>query len=62
MAYTPEERRQLHKKQERLQVKKGVPSIAEMKEGVPQLRSTPEGLVEYTRYKGSLYKKVLNPA
>ena len=46
MAYTPAERRQLHKKQERLQVKKGVPSIAEMKEGVPQLRSPPEGQVE----------------
>ena len=57
---TRQERIALHKKQERLQVKSGVPSVAELKEGVPVIRSTAEGVVEYIRYKSVLYKKVLD--
>ena len=60
MPYTPEQRRQLHTKQARLQVTSGVPSTSELKEGVPVLRSTAEGVVEYVRYKGETYKKVFD--
>ena len=55
---TRQERIALHKKQERLQVKGGVPSVADLKEGVPVLRSTAEGVAEYVRHNGVLYKKV----
>ena len=58
---TRQERIALHKKQERLQVQKNAPSVAELSEGVPTLRSTPEGLVEYVRYNNQLYKKVYVP-
>ena len=57
---TRQERIALHKKQERLQVKSGAPSVADLIEGVPVLRSTSEGVVEYVRYKDVLYKKVLD--
>ena len=57
---TRQERIALHKKQERLQVKPGKPEIAELIEGVPVLRSTSEGIVEYIRHNGVLYKKVLD--
>jgi|TARA_Y100000034_G_scaffold107430_1_gene136968 hypothetical protein len=57
---TRQERIASHKKQERLQVKKGTPSPGELKEGVPALRSTPEGVVEYVKYNGVLHKKVLD--
>ena len=60
MGMTRAERIALHKKQERLQVKSGVPSIAELKEGVPVLRSTTEGVAEYVRHNGVLFKKVLD--
>ena len=60
MTMTREERNALHKKQERIQVKKGVPATAELKEGVPALRSTTEGVVEYVKYNGVLHKKVLD--
>ena len=56
---TRQERIALHKKQERVQVKSGVPTVAELKEGVPVLRSTSEGAVEYVRHNGELYKNVL---
>ena len=59
MGMTRQERIALHKKQERLQVKSGAPSVAELKEGVPVLRSTGEGVVEYVRHNGVLYKNVL---
>ena len=61
MGLTRAERIALHKKQERLQVQKNAPSVAELSEGVPTLRSTPEGLVEYVRYNNQLYKKVYIP-
>ena len=57
---TREERIALHKKQERLQVKSGTPSVGDLKEGVPVIRSTSEGVVEYVRHNGILFKKVLD--
>jgi len=62
MGMTRQERIALHKKQERIQVKSGVPNISELKEGVPVLRSTSEGLVEYVRHNSVLYKNVLDKA
>jgi len=62
MGMTRQERVSLHKKQERLQVKSGVPATAEVKEGVPVLRATSEGIVEYVKYNGVLHKKVLDRA
>jgi hypothetical protein len=62
MGMTRQERIALHKKQERLQVKKGVPSTNDLKEGVPALRSTHEGVVEYVKFKGVVHKKVLDKA
>jgi len=59
MGMTRQERIALHKKQERLQVKSGVPRVADLNEGVPVLRSTAEGVVEYVRHNGVLYKNVL---
>jgi len=56
-----QERLSLHKKQERLQVQNGVPSINNMKEGVPQIRHVEgTGLVEYIRFKNVLHEKVLD--
>ena len=62
MGKTRQERIALHKKQERLQVKSGAPMVSELKEGVPVLRSTDEGVVEYVRHNGILYKNVLERA
>jgi hypothetical protein len=59
MGMTRQERIALHKKQERLQVKSGVPMVSDLSEGVPVLRSTTEGVVEYVRHNGVLYKKAL---
>ena len=60
MGMTIQERISLHKKQERLQVKSGTPVAADLKEGVPALRSTAEGVVEYVKHNGVVYKKVLD--
>tara|TARA_R100000808_G_scaffold6268_1_gene18750 strand:+ start:2371 stop:2559 length:189 start_codon:yes stop_codon:yes gene_type:complete len=60
MGMTRQERIALHKKQERLQIKNGVPFVVDLKEGVPVLRATAEGIVEYVRHNGKLYKKVLD--
>ena len=57
---TRQERIALHKKQERLQVKSGVPSLIDLKEGVPVLRTTSEGVVEYVKHNNVLHKKVLD--
>ena len=65
MAISREERiarKMQHTKQERLQISNGVPSVNELRDGVPVVRLTTEGLVEYTRYNNSLYKKVLDRA
>ena len=55
-------RNMIHKKQERLQVSKGVPVVSDLTEGVPVLRHTGDGLVEYVKYNGVLYKKVFERA
>ena len=60
MGMTRQERIALHKKQERLQVKDGAPDVADLKEGVPVLRSTGEGVVEYVKHNGVLFKKILD--
>ena len=61
MGMTRQERVSLHKKQERLQVGDGVPSVTDMKEGVPELRYVEgAGLTEYTRFKNVLHEKVLD--
>jgi hypothetical protein len=62
MAMTRQERIALHKKQERLQVKRGIPSVVDLREGVPILRDTSEGVVEYVKHNGVLHKKVLDRA
>ncbi len=62
MSMTRQERIALHKKQERLQIKKGIPVVSELTEGVPVIRETFEGLVEYHRKGSILYKKVLDRA
>ena len=59
MGMTRMERIALHKKQERLQIKGGAPSLFDLKEGVPAFRETNEGVVEYVRHNGVLYKNVL---
>ena len=59
---TRQERIALHKKQERLQVRNGVPSKTDLKEGVPELRKTTEGVVEYVKHNNVLYKKILDKA
>ena len=60
MGMTRQERISLHKKQERLQVRSGTPLIDDLQEGIPVLRSTDEGVVEYVRHNGVLYKKILD--
>ena len=60
MGMTRQERIALHKKQERLQVKSGTPAVSDLSEGVPVLRSTSEGVVEYVRHNGVLFKKILD--
>ena len=60
MALTRQERISIHKKQEKSQISEGPPIVDELFEGVPTFRSTSEGVVEYVRYKGELYKKVLD--
>ena len=57
---TRQERNALHKKQERMSIGNGLPSVENMTEGVPQLRNVHGiGLVEYTKYNGVLHEKVL---
>ena len=60
MGMTRQERINLHKKQERTQIKTGVPNLADLKEGVSSIRSTPEGVIEYVKLNGVLYKKTLD--
>ena len=51
-----------HIKQERQYVGNGVPLVNELEDGVPVLRSTSEGVVQYIRYNGVLYKNVMKNA
>ena len=60
---TREGRISLHNKQGRLKVGTGAPSVENMTEGVPILRFTnAEGMVEYVRYNGVLYKSIFSKA
>ena len=59
---TRQERVALHKKQERLKVETGVPGVDNLTEGIPVLRFTDEGLVQYVRYNGVLYKSIFSKA
>ena len=55
-----QERISLHKKQERLQIQEGPPSIPDMKEGVPEIRHVEgTGLVEFVRFKSVLHENTL---
>ena len=66
MGMTRLERIALHKKQERMQVKVGEissntgPDAKSLKEGVPELRATTDGIVEYVKHNGLVYKKTLD--
>ena len=60
MGMTRQERLGLRKKQEKLQVKTGTPFASDLREGVPVLRATSEGVVEFVKHNGVLYKKVLD--
>ena len=52
-----------HQKQNRMQIQRGVPNIAELSEAVPVLRSVPGiGIVEYIRYNGQLYSSAYSTA
>jgi hypothetical protein len=62
MALTREQRVMLHKKQERIRVASGAPIVGDLTEGVPVLRLTEEGLVQYVRHSGVLYKSVYSKA
>ena len=46
----------LNKKQEKLHIGSGAPSIGDLVNGVPVLRITGEGLIEYVSVSGALYK------
>lgn len=63
MGMTRQERIAVHKKQERIQVKDGVPHSDDLREGVPVLRNVPgSGVVEYVKFNGTMHKKVLDKA
>ena len=51
-----QERINLHRKQEAMKLKKGAPLARDLINGVPTLRATKEGIVEYVKYNGVLYK------
>ena len=56
---TRTERRNANKKQEKLQIESGSPTVEELKEGVPVIRLGKDGeLAEYINFKGVLYKRV----
>ena len=55
---TRSERRLAHKKQERLRISSGAPTVSSLEDGVPVLRLTDEGMVEYVAFNGVLYKNI----
>ena len=49
-------RNTIHQKQNRMQIQRGIPNVAELSEAVPVLRAVSGiGIVEYIRYNGQLY-------
>lgn len=59
---TRNERVALHKKQERIQIREGKPILSDLREGTPEIRRTDEGVVEYIKSNGVMYKKILDKA
>ena len=56
-------RNAVHQKQNRMQIQRGVPNIAELSEAVPVLRAVSgTGIVEYIRYNGQLYSSAYSTA
>ena len=51
-----EDRIERHQAQRRLQVGTGPPTKKEMREGVSVLRQTSDGLIEYVKHKGVIFK------
>ena len=51
-----EDRIERHQAQRRLQVGTGPPTKEEMREGVSVLRQTSDGLIEYVKYNGVIFK------
>ena len=51
-----ETRNLIHKKQERIQLKHGIPKATDLKEGVMELRITEEGIVLYVLVNRIVYK------
>ena len=49
-------RRFINKKQERIFLKKGSPSINELREGTPEIRETEDGIVMFIKHNNSLWK------
>tara|TARA_R110002012_G_scaffold319235_2_gene539163 strand:+ start:542 stop:730 length:189 start_codon:yes stop_codon:yes gene_type:complete len=49
-------RTSIHKKQDSLNLKSGIPKIRELAEGVPVLRKTKDGIMQYVRINNLLYK------
>ena len=62
MTMTRNERVALHKKQERIQIREGKPILSDLREGTPEIRRTDEGVVEYIKSNGVMYKKILDKA
>ena len=46
----------IHKKQERMNLKQGIPSLGELEEDIPVLRRTEDGIVSFVKSKNVLYK------
>lgn len=55
-------RRFINKKQERIFLKKGSPSINDLKEGIPVIRETEDGIVMFIRHNNSLWKSLFTKA
>tara|TARA_R100000687_G_scaffold33157_1_gene27169 strand:+ start:723 stop:1100 length:378 start_codon:yes stop_codon:yes gene_type:complete len=62
MPMSRQDRVNLHKKQERTQVRSGRPDVSELKEGVPSVRQTGDGVIEFLKHNGTLMQKVLSPS
>ena len=62
MTMTRNERVALHKKQERIQIREGKPILSDLREGTQEIIRTDEGVVEYIKSNGVMYKKILDKA
>ena len=49
-------RRVNSRKQNKVTIKKGTPTLGELSEGVPVIRMTNEGLAQWVRYNNKLYR------